>query len=154
MYGRPTFNPAIVNRLCGGIHRMKPLALLLTAAAVTVTGTQIVPISPSDTQAQIIAKAAAVTPSARQLAWQREGGRTGFVHFGPNTYTGRDLGTGTENPNIIQPTGLDTTQWLKTFKDNGFTKVILTAKHHDGMLMFPSAFSSYGVASSTWLGGK
>ena len=113
----------------------------------------IVTINPSDTQAQILAKAAQVTPTARQLAWQREE-LTGFVHFGPNTYTGSEVGSGTESPNLIQPTSLDTDQWANDFKNAGFKKVILVAKHHDGMLMFPSDYSTYGVASSSWLNGQ
>ncbi|WP_050514674.1 alpha-L-fucosidase [Streptomyces rimosus] len=113
----------------------------------------IVTINDSDTQAQILEKAAKVTPTARQLAWQREE-LTGFVHFGPNTFTGKEWGEGTEDPNILQPKELDTDQWARTFKSAGFKKVILTAKHHDGMLLFPSAYSDYGIAKSSWMGGK
>ncbi|MEY9910054.1 hypothetical protein ABIA35_006298 [Catenulispora sp. MAP12-49] len=93
-----------------------------------------VTINPSDTQAQILAKAVQVTPTARQLAWQREE-LTGFVHFGPNTYTGSEVGSGTESPNLIQPTSLDTDQWANDFKNAGFKKVILIAKHHDQLLL-------------------
>ncbi len=141
-------------------RRRTALILLMGTAVLTqdpamaaTAPNPVVAISSSDTQAQIIAKAATVTPTARQLTWQREE-LTGFAHFGPNTYTGRDLGLGTEDPDLIQPAGLNTDQWIQTFKDAGFEKVILTTKHHDGMLMFPSAYSSYGVASSSWLGGK
>ncbi|MFF3788153.1 hypothetical protein [Streptomyces sp. NPDC001933] len=45
-----------------------PEAPPVTAAAPN----PVVGISGSDTQAQILEKAASVTPSARQLAWQRE----------------------------------------------------------------------------------
>ncbi|MEO3765638.1 alpha-L-fucosidase [Streptomyces sp. B8F3] len=113
----------------------------------------VVAISSTDTQAQILEKAASVTPSARQLAWQREE-LTGFVHFGPNTFTGKEWGTGLEDPDVFNPSDLDTDQWAATFKDAGFKKVILTAKHHDGMLMFPSDYSDHGVASSNWRNGQ
>ena len=130
------------------------VALAVSAAvpASAATGSSVVAISPTDTPARILAEAAAVTPTDRQLAWQREE-LTGFVHFGPNTYTGNEVGTGTESPDLIQPTDLDTDQWAASFRDAGFQKVILVAKHHDGMLMFPSAYSSYGVAASSWLNG-
>ncbi|WP_263170990.1 alpha-L-fucosidase [Streptomyces sp. SCSIO ZS0520] len=114
---------------------------------------QVVPVSPTDTRGQLLEKAAELTPSARQLAWQREE-LTGFVHFGPNTWSGRDTGLGTEDPDLLQPSELDTDQWVSTFKKAGFKKIILTAKHHDGMLLFPSAYSSYGVAASSWQSGK
>ncbi|WP_436499488.1 alpha-L-fucosidase [Actinokineospora sp. HUAS TT18] len=126
---------------------------LAVAGSATAAGAPIATISPTDTQAQILAKAASVTPSDRQLQWQREE-LTGFIHFGPNTYSGRDTGLGTESPNIIQPTGLDTDQWVQTFKDAGFKKIIFTAKHHDGMLMYPSAYSTYDMASSSYLNGQ
>ncbi|QKW07529.1 alpha-L-fucosidase [Streptomyces sp. NA04227] len=124
-----------------------------TAPAAASAGGQVVPVSPDDTKDELLAKAASVTPSKRQLDWQREE-LTGFVHFGPNTYSGRDTGHGDEDPNLIQPKELDTDQWVSTFKKAGFKKVILTAKHHDGMLMFQSDYSKYGVASSSWQGGK
>ncbi|MFF9754558.1 alpha-L-fucosidase [Streptomyces sp. NPDC014344] len=137
------------------------LTMLLGGAVLTApahaearaAGNQVVPIAPTDTKEDLLRKAAQVTPSERQLAWQREE-LTGFIHFGPNTYTGRDLGLGTESPDVLQPTGLDTDQWISSFKDAGFKKVVLTAKHHDGMLLFPSQYSSYGVASSSWMDGK
>lgn len=121
----------------------------MTAAAPS----PVVGISSSDTQAQILEKAASVTPSARQLAWQREE-LTGFVHFGPNTFTGVEWGSGLEDPDVFNPSDLDTDQWAATFKDAGFKKVILTAKHHDGMLLFPSEYSDHGVASSSWQNGR
>lgn len=127
-------------------------SLVFWAVPAAAEPNQVVPIAPTDSHAEILAKAATVTPSARQLAWQREE-LTGFVHFGPNTYTDSEWGTGTEDPDVLQPTSLDTDQWVRTFRDAGFRKVILVAKHHDGMLMFPSAYSGHGVEQSSWLGG-
>ncbi|HEX8865878.1 MAG TPA: alpha-L-fucosidase, partial [Lentzea sp.] len=134
------------------------LALVLTllfggvVAADVPAASPVVAISPGDTPAQIRQKAASVTPSARQLAWQRLE-LTAFVHFGINTYTAREHGTGTENPDDFQPDQLDPGQWASALRAAGFRLVILTVKHHDGFLLFPSRYSSFGVASSSWRGG-
>ncbi|AHH94740.1 alpha-L-fucosidase [Kutzneria albida] len=124
-----------------------------TAEEQVPVSPQVVPISPNDTPAQIIAKAAQVVPSPRQLAWQRQE-LTAFVHFGVNTFTGREIGTGQESPEVFQPDQLDTDQWMNALRDAGFRKVIFTAKHHDGFLLYPSHYSGYGVAASSWRAGK
>ncbi|QNN22946.1 hypothetical protein HED60_11935 [Planctomycetales bacterium ZRK34] len=93
------------------------------------------------------------TPSPSQLAWQRMD-MTMFVHFGVNTFTGREWGDGSEDPDLFQPNELDCKQWAAEAKKAGFGLVILTAKHHDGFCLWPSAMTEHDVASSTWRGGK
>ena len=125
------------------------LTLSVTNAALAATPNEVVAVAPTDSPATIIANAANVVPSARQLAWEQLE-ETAFLHFGVNTYDGREWGTGTEDPNIFQPTGLNTDEWASALKSNGFKEGILTAKHHDGFLLFPSKASTFGVASSSW----
>ena len=123
---------------------------LLAAAAPA----QVIAVAPTDSPATIIANAANVVPSARQLAWQRLE-LTAFIHFGVNTFDGREWGTGTEDPNIFNPTGLNTDQWAASLKNAGFKAGILTAKHHDGFLLFGSKYSSFSVASDrAWMNGQ
>jgi alpha-L-fucosidase len=110
-------------------------------------------VSPSDSAATIVGKAAAVVPSARQLSWQRLE-QTAFLHFGVNTYDNLQVGTGTEDPNIFQPASLNTDQWVSTLKAAGFKEAVLTVKHHDGFLLFPSKYSNHSVAASSWDGGQ
>ncbi|MGI5460045.1 alpha-L-fucosidase [Streptomyces sp. CA-249302] len=112
----------------------------------------LIPVSPDDTPEELVRKASQVRPTARQIAWQ-ELGRTAFLHFGVNTFTGLEWGTGDEDPNVFQPTGLDTDQWARALLDGGFKLAILTVKHHDGFVLYPSRYTNHSVASSSWRDG-
>ncbi len=92
-------------------------------------------------------------PSARQLDWNSRD-MYAFLHFGINTFSGEEWSDGTRPPSMFNPTQLDATQWVKTLKDAGFKMVILTAKHHDGFVLWQSATTNYGVKSSPWKGGQ
>ena len=105
-------------------------------------------------QAEFEKKLASVVPSERQYNWQRKHDVYAFVHFGPNTFTGREWGTGKEDPNVFNPTALDASQWAKALKSAGMTMAILTVKHHDGFCLWPSRYTEQSVKNSPWKNGK
>jgi alpha-L-fucosidase len=111
------------------------------------------PVAEGECVTSLVAKASAIRPDARQVAWQRME-QTAFLHFGVNTFTGLEWGHGDEDPELFQPSGLDTDQWARTLRDSGFKLAILTVKHHDGFLLYPSRYSKHSVASSSWQDGK
>lgn len=91
-------------------------------------------------------------PSGPQLAWQRDE-LAMFLHFGVNTFTDREWGDGREDPRLFAPAALDARQWTRAARDAGFRALILTAKHHDGFCLWPSATTTHSVASSPWRDG-
>jgi alpha-L-fucosidase len=92
------------------------------------------------------------TPTADQLAWQKMEYYM-FAHFGPNTFTDLEWGDGKEDPRIFHPTALDCRQWAETAKKAGMKGIIITAKHHDGFCLWPSAHSTHTVRESAWNNG-
>lgn len=97
--------------------------------------------------------AAHVVPTDAQRRWQ-DLELTAFLHFGMNTFTGREWGDGQENPDIFAPYSLDTDQWARVLKESGFKLAMLTAKHHDGFCLWPTATTPHSVASSSWRNGN
>lgn len=92
-------------------------------------------------------------PSPSQLLWQQDELAL-FAHFGVNTFTNREWGDGKESPTIFNPTAFDARQWTRAARAAGFRAVVLTAKHHDGFCLWPTATTRHSVASSPFRGGN
>ncbi len=92
-------------------------------------------------------------PSERQLAWHKLEFNA-FVHFNMNTFTNMEWGMGSEKPEQFNPTALDCRQWARICKEAGIKGIIITAKHHDGFCLWPSAYTEHSVKNSPWKNGN
>lgn len=92
-----------------------------------------------------------VVPDANQFRYQKEE-LAAFCHFGPNTFNEIEWGEhyGNKAPSEIftLKNDFDAETLVKTLKDAGFKKLIVTAKHHDGFCIWDSKYTEYDVAAS------
>lgn len=127
---------------------LRQLSIVLMAALVCPLAA-----SADDVPQEVLRKAAHVTPTPQQAAWQ-EMEFTCFAHFCVNTFTDREWGMGNEDPKIFNPSAFDARQWARTCKEAGMKLLILTCKHHDGFCLWPSQYTEHSVKSSPWRDGK
>jgi len=112
-------------------------------------------LSPSFAQKRTVSAPSPVqpVPTPAQLRWQQLE-YYAFVHFGMNTFTDHEWGEGQAHPDTFNPSSLDCRQWARVVKDAGMKGIIITAKHHDGFCLWPSATTAYSVKTSKWREGR
>ena len=113
----------------------------------------VIEIFPNDDSLTIRKKAAYVVPTPVQ-AEALEDDFAAFIHFGPNTFTGKEWGDGFEDVTLFNPTAIDARQWVSVLKDAGVKKIILTVKHHDGYVLWQSRYTNHGIMGSPYMNGN
>lgn len=133
------------------------VALFLSFVSCTTENgeyyTQTVEIPEQYTHEQKVELSARVVPHPRQLMWF-EDEFFGFIHYGPNTYSAVEWGSGNEDADLFHPTDLDTDQWVRTLKQAGIRRVIMVVKHHEGYALWQTRYTDHSVASSPWRDGE
>lgn len=89
-----------------------------------------------------------VVPSQNQLRLQQKPFYA-FIHFGLNTATDREWGSGTETVADFDIKKIKPSQWVKAIKAAGMTGIILTCKHHDGFCLWDTKMTDFNVMNTT-----
>ena len=118
--------------------KLSHLALPLAVITTLISGCSVLSDTPEPFGA---------VPSPEQLVWQRMEINM-FCHFGPNTFTGVEWGSGQEAGEVFAPKALDCRQWVDVAEQAGMGGIILTAKHHDGFCLWPSVYSTHTVSDT------
>lgn len=146
------------------MKRKKFLSIVLTAAMVLASFS----ISPetkaadgmvTDAELQDVQIEApegwGATPNEEQLHYMKAG-LAAFCHFGPNTYNNVEWGEsyGTSAPSTIfgLREGFDAEGIVKAVKEAGFSRLILTAKHHDGLCLWDTETTTYNICEAGYQG--
>lgn len=98
-----------------------------------------------------------VVPNANQYEYQKQE-LAAFCHFGPNTFNEIEWGENYRNKTPDEIFKLeeefDEDTFVKTIKDAGFKKLIVTAKHHDGFCIWASEHTEYDVSKTSYKSGN
>lgn len=94
-----------------------------------------------------------VVPNERQMRLL-DMGYYNFIHFGLNTFTNTEWGSGKTDPSVFTLRDINTDEWVRQLKATGSKGVIITAKHHDGFCLFDSKYTDYNVTKTSYKDGK
>ena len=143
----------MIRKMIVGIVMIMVSFQLIAQETDTIPYQNTIPVNEGDNKDLIIAKAAHVVPTINQYSALRNE-FIAFVHFGPNTFTRMEWGTGKEDPKEFDLKELHTDQWCQTMKAAGIKMVILTVKHHDGFVIWQSRYTTHGIMSTDFENGK
>jgi len=92
-------------------------------------------------------------PSYQQALWHDlEMGM--FIHWAPNVYQGLQGDALTTPLTDINPSELDTDEWIQVAKDLGAKYIVMVAKHVGGFCIWQTSTSEYSIRNTPWRQGK
>ena len=106
---------------------------------------------PLDAQTPVAAESSVRPPD---FQWWRDGRFGMFIHWGPASLTGKEIswsrkGTGIEKYDALykefNPVKFDAAEWVGTAKAAGMKYMVLTAKHHDGFMLWDTKTGDYSI---------
>ena len=128
-----------------GVRALLSAALLLAAAGPLAA-------APTPAFAADAPQQNEVRPNSAQYKYQKDE-LAAFCHFGPNTFNEIEWGEhyGNKAPSEIftLTEDFDADNYVKTIKEAGFTRLVVTAKHHDGFCIWQSDLTEYDMGGVT-----
>lgn len=148
-------------------HLLHKSAALLSAACMCTSLLSALPVSAAEegwvSDADLMETAVsapekdAVLPDANQFRYHKNE-LSAFCHFGPNTFNEIEWGEhyGNSAPSAIfrLTSDFDEDTYVRALKEAGFTKLIVTAKHHDGFCIWDSAWTEYDAPAAGYKNGE
>ncbi len=104
-------------------------------------------------KSDVIKKANSIVPSKAQKEFC-DLEFIALIHYGMNTYTNSEQGTGREPEKYFNPPELNAAQWVDTVKKAGMKGLVLTCKYSEGFCLWPSKYTTYSVKNSPWMDGN
>ena len=77
-----------------------------------------------------------------------------FIHFGPYTWDDLVEGDGPVPLSMMNPSKLDTDQWVGVAEAMGAKYIVFTAKHEDGFCWWPTETTDKSVKNIPWRDGR
>lgn len=102
-----------------------------------------------------LSAAAEVAP--RDFGWWRDGRFGMFIHWGPASISGKEISwsraaTGPETYDKLykefNPVKFDADTWVGVAKAAGMKYIVLTAKHHDGFMLWDTKTGPYNIMNT------
>jgi alpha-L-fucosidase len=93
----------------------------------------------------------------RDFSWWRDGRFGMFIHWGPASLSGKEIswsreGIGPEKYDALykefNPVKFDAATWVGVAKAAGMKYIVLTAKHHDGFMLWDTKTDSYNIMNT------
>ena len=100
-----------------------------------------------------IEKANSVVPSKAQIEFMNTE-FIAFIHYGMNTFTNTEWGSGREPVKYFKPADFSAKQWVKAIKSAGMKGLVLTCKFSDGFCLWPSEYTDHSVKNAPWRDGE
>ncbi|MHC1766263.1 MAG: alpha-L-fucosidase [Verrucomicrobiia bacterium] len=129
---------------------MNPFSKLVTGALLTAL------LFPGNTEGQ--SEPQPPKPYPDHLQWWADARFGMFIHWGPVSLTGKEIGwaRGDQIPiaeydqlyTRFNPTKFDADAWVKAARDAGMKYIVLTTKHHDGFCLWDTKQTDFNIMRS------